>query len=186
MAGSGGALTAYRFPNYERQMISPDWKRFEELAAAIQTELASDARVTPNAKLPGKSGGLRQIDILIEQRAGQYDLRIVVDCKDYKNPVDIKDVESFLGLVSDVGAHKGAMVAANGFTAAAKERAAAAGLDLFRLVDTANHNGAVTSPSRPYMWITRSGSIPLASALRVVESLAEILVICQFCEVTGH
>jgi hypothetical protein len=106
LAGSGGGPTADRFPEYERQMISPDWKRFEELATAIQTELASDARVTPNAKLPGKSGALRQIDILIEQKAGQYDLRIVVDCKDYKNPVDIKDVESFLGLVSDVGAHK--------------------------------------------------------------------------------
>jgi hypothetical protein len=117
----------------------PDWKKFEQLAAAIQSDLAPDAKVTANAKLPGKSGAIRQIDILIEQQAGQFDLRVVMDCKDYRNPADIKDVEAFLGLLSDVGANKGAMVAANGFTTAAKERAAAAGLDLFRLVDTANH-----------------------------------------------
>src|SRR5436190_8121731 len=119
-------------------MDAPDWKKFEELAATIQSDLAPDAKVTPNAKLPGKSGALRQVDILIEQRTGQYELRIIVDCKDYKNPVDIKDVETFLGLLSDVGAHKGAMIAANGFTTAAKERAASAGVDLFRLLDTRN------------------------------------------------
>lgn len=120
-------------------MDVPDWKKFEELAATIQSDLAPDAKVTPNAKLPGKSGALRQVDILIEQRTGQYELRIIVDCKDYKNPVDIKDVETFLGLLSDVGAHKGALIAANGFTTAAKERAASAGLDLFRLLDTGDH-----------------------------------------------
>jgi hypothetical protein len=91
---------------------TPDWRQFEQLAASIQSELAPDAKVTANAKLIGKSGTLRQIDILIEQTAGQYELRIAVDCKDYKDPVDVKDVEAFLGLLEDVGAHKGAMIAA--------------------------------------------------------------------------
>ena len=122
-----------------RTMETPDWKKFEQLAAAIQRELAPDAKITENAKLVGKSGSKRQIDILIEEETGQFKLRIAIDCKDYKNPVDIKDVETFLGLLTDVGAHKGAMVAAHGFTAAARERALNAGLDLFRLVDTANH-----------------------------------------------
>ena len=120
-------------------MATADWKKFEELAASIQAELAPDATVTANAKLLGKSGTLRQIDVLIEQEAGQYKLRIVVDCKDSKQPVDVKAVEAFLGLIQDVGAHKGAMVAANGFTGTAKIRAGAAGLDLFRVIDTADH-----------------------------------------------
>jgi hypothetical protein len=51
-------------------VIIPDWKKFEQLAAAIQRELAPDARVTENAKLMGKSGSQRQIDILIEQETG--------------------------------------------------------------------------------------------------------------------
>jgi Restriction endonuclease len=117
----------------------PDWKKFEQLAAAIQRELAPEARVTENAKLKGKSGSEREIDILIEQEAGQFDLRIAIDCKDYKNPVDVKDVEAFIGLVEDVAANKGAMIASNGFTVTAKSRAIGAGLDLFRLIDTANH-----------------------------------------------
>src|SRR6266550_215998 len=86
-------------------MTSPDWKKFEELAAAIQCDLAPEAKVTENAKLVGKSGTPRQIDILVEQDAGQFDLRIVVDCKDHKKPVDVKDVEAFLGLV-DTANHK--------------------------------------------------------------------------------
>jgi len=118
---------------------TPDWKKFEQLAASIQRDLAPDAKVTENAKLIGASGTPRQVDILIEQEAGQFELRIVVDCKDHKEPVDVKDVEAFLGLVQDVGAHKGAMIAANGFTDTAKARASGAGLDLFRLIDTADH-----------------------------------------------
>ena len=120
-------------------MATADWKQFEELAASIQTELAPDATVTANAKLLGKSGTERQIDVLIEKNTGQYRLRIVVDCKDYRHPVDVKAVETFLGLLQDVGAHKGAMIAANGFTKTAKTRAAAAGVDLFRVIDTADH-----------------------------------------------
>jgi hypothetical protein len=120
-------------------VVTPDWKKFEDLAASIQRDLSPDAKVTPNAKLIGKSGAPRQIDILVEQETGQFKLRIVMDCKDYKFPVDVNDVEAFLGLVEDVGANKGAMVAASGFTETAKVRAVRAGLDLFRLIDTADH-----------------------------------------------
>ena len=52
----------------------------------------------------------------------------------------MKDVEDFLGLADDVGANKGAMVAANGFTEAAKTRAKNAGIDVYRLVDAEDHD----------------------------------------------
>ena len=70
---------------------------------------------------------------------GQYTIRIVIDCKDYKTAVDVKELEAFMGLADDVGANKGAMVAACGFTSTAKRRARDAGIDLFRLVDTNNN-----------------------------------------------
>ena len=63
-----------------------------------------------------------------------------MDCKDYKSPVDVKDVEQFIALVDDVSANKGVMVSANGFTSSAKIRARDAGLDLYRLVDAENHD----------------------------------------------
>jgi hypothetical protein len=118
---------------------APEWREFEKLAADIQRQLAPAARVETNFKLLGKSSGVeRQIDILVEQTVGQYSIRVVIDCKDYKTAVDVKDVEAFMGLAADVGANKGAMVAACGFTSTAKHRARDAGIDLFRLVDTNN------------------------------------------------
>jgi len=81
----------------------------------------------------------RQIDIVVRMKAGQYDLFVAIDCKDYKRKVDVKAVEEFIGLSKDVGANKGAIVAWNGFTDAAKQRARNAGIDLYRLVDAESH-----------------------------------------------
>jgi hypothetical protein len=118
---------------------SPQWKRFENLAADIQRQLAPEARVATNIKLLGKRTGTeRQIDILVEQEVGQYSIRVVIDCKDYKAPVDVKDVEMFMGLVEDVGANKGAIITATGFTSTGKKRAKDAGIDIYRLVDTSD------------------------------------------------
>ncbi|MDZ7637118.1 MAG: restriction endonuclease [Bryobacterales bacterium] len=70
---------------------------------------------------------------------------IVIDCKDYAKPVDVKGVEEFMGLVH-VGAHRAAMVAAQGYTETAKKRAAHdAGIELLRVIDTGDHPWKVTS-----------------------------------------
>ncbi len=133
----------------------PDWKTFEELATEIQRELAPDAVVTPNAKLPGRRSKVqRQIDILVEQKVGQYDVRVVIDCKDYKVPVDLKEVETVIGLVDDVGANKGAIIAAKGFTEGAKARAKEAGIDLYGVIDTAKHKWGsyITVPAVTRDW----------------------------------
>src|SRR5712692_603495 len=112
------------------------WKRFENLVAELQRALARDAVVTQNERIRGKTGALRETDITIRQKVAQFDILIVVECKDYQSPVDVKDVETFSGLLEDVGANKGAMVAPNGFTSTAKALAAMKGIDLFRLLDT--------------------------------------------------
>jgi hypothetical protein len=115
----------------------PQWKKFENLAADIQRQLSPDARVQTNVKMIGKrSGTERQIDILVEQEVGPYSIRIVIDCKDYKEPVDVKDIEMFMGLAEDVSANKGAIITTTGFTSTAKKRAKDAGIDTYRLVDT--------------------------------------------------
>jgi hypothetical protein len=116
------------------------WKRFENLVAQIQRTLAPTAAVAQNERMRGhESQVLREIDISIRQRVGQYELFIAVDCKDYAHPVDVKDVEAFIGLLKDVRANKGAMVGAHGFTEAARNLARASGVDLYRLVDAEEH-----------------------------------------------
>jgi len=122
-------------------MTTPKWRRFEELVKKIQSDLAPGATVTLDVKVPGITSGVdRQIDIAVYQQVGQFNLFIAIDCKDLSNPVDVKDVEEVMGLVQDVGANKGAIVAANGFTKAALKRGKAVGLSLYRLVDTGDHD----------------------------------------------
>ena len=66
-------------------------------------------------------------------------MNIVLECKDYARPVDVKRVEEFQGLLEDVGANKGASVCPMGFTQAAKTRASGLEIDLYSPVDTDPH-----------------------------------------------
>lgn len=116
------------------------FRELELLVAKIQQQLAPEAKIEHNIKLPGRlSETSRQIDVLVSQKIGQYEIRIVIDCKDYKHPVDVKGVEEFLGLVNDVGAQRGVLVCPSGFTAAAKKRAQQVQMDLYSPVDTDIH-----------------------------------------------
>jgi len=117
------------------------WKRFETLVAKLQQEFSPNANVTLNDKIMGRRSGIeRQIDISVRQTIGQFEMLVVIDCKDYSKALDVKSVEEFLGLVDDVGANKGALVASSGFTQTAKTRARDAGVDIYSLVDAEDHD----------------------------------------------
>lgn len=121
--------------------MSKKWQKFESLVAHIQSTFAPEAKITPNEKIRGKrSKTLRQIDIAVRQKIGQYEVFIAVDCKDYRRRVNVKDVEEFIGLAEDVDANKGAIVSASGFSKAAKTRAEDAGINVYRLVDAEKHD----------------------------------------------
>jgi hypothetical protein len=126
----------------EHAAAKPDplWKEFEKLVAEIQRDLAPDAEVTHNVKMKGRdSGQLRQVDVLLRKTVGQYEMTVAIDCKDYAQPVDVKGVEEFQGLIRDIGVTKGAMVCPKGFSEAAKKVAARNLIDLFSPVDTDPH-----------------------------------------------
>ena len=115
-------------------------RELEILVARIQKQLVPDAEVLHDVRLDGrKSKRKRQIDVLVKQMIGQYEIQIVIDCKDYARPVDVKGVEAFYGLLSDVGAQKGVLVCPKGFSDAAKTRAEGWQIDLYSPVDTDPH-----------------------------------------------
>ncbi|HEY5410871.1 MAG TPA: restriction endonuclease, partial [Caulobacteraceae bacterium] len=115
-------------------------RELEILVAKIQAQLAPDAEVLHDVRLPGRlSRRDRQIDVLVKQRIGQYEMTIVLDCKDLSRPLDVKGVEEFQGLVEDVGANKGVLVCPRGFTDTAKTRATGLKIDLYSPVDTDPH-----------------------------------------------
>jgi hypothetical protein len=116
----------------------------ELLVAKIQKQLAPQAEVLHNVKLDGRlTKTKRQIDVLVREKIGQYEIQIIIDCKDYKRPVDVKGVEEFEGLLRDVGAQKGVLVCPKGFTETAKTRAEGLQIDLYSPVDTDAHKWQV-------------------------------------------
>ncbi len=121
-------------------MSDKKWKQFEQLVAKIHANLSPEAKITLNDKILGKKTGKKEIDISIKQNIAQYDLLIAIDCKDYSKPLDVKAVEASMGLFDDIGANQGVIVAANGFSSTALKRGTKAGLKLYRLVDTGEHD----------------------------------------------
>ena len=81
-----------QYPHVSAPKPSPKWKRFEDLVAHIQATLAPGATVERDVKMTGRSGLERQLDICVWMKAGQFDLFIVIDCKDYNGKVDVNDV----------------------------------------------------------------------------------------------
>lgn len=104
-----------------------DWQMYERLAACFQVEAACmDVSVTPNASLLGTLSGVhRQIDILVDARFEEgVERRIIFDAKRRKRKIDVKDVESFEGMMRDVRASRGVLICSSGWTKAAEARAA--------------------------------------------------------------
>jgi len=91
-------------------------------------QLETGLCVTPNAHVVGRITGVRrQIDVLIEARHDtDNSRRIIVDAKRRARKIDVKEVESFRGLMEDVGATHGYLVSPAGHTKAAEKRAQAA------------------------------------------------------------
>jgi hypothetical protein len=114
------------------------WKRFEKKAFDIQKSIsAANTDIKFNDSIPGMDSKTnRQIDISIRTKVGSYPILVIVECKDYKDPVDVKAVEAFVSVVRDVRANKGAMISAKGFTEAARTLAEHHNIDILRLIDT--------------------------------------------------
>jgi hypothetical protein len=125
-------------------MESADYLELEKLVQRIQKGLAPKADVLHNVRLQGRNSGvMRQIDVLVQERIGQFDIKIVIDCKAKKRPVDVKGVEEFYGLIDDVAANKGVLVSPSGFTNSAKTRASKLEIDLYSPFDTDAHKWQV-------------------------------------------
>src|SRR6266511_3891389 len=104
----------------------PAWEIYERLIARLMVDqLGTDVCVTPNARVRGRiSDAVRQIDVLIDARHDtDNSRRIVVEAKKRRRKIDVKDVEALEGLMKDVGATHGYLVAPTGHSPAAEQRA---------------------------------------------------------------
>ncbi len=117
----------------ELGMDMPEWKLYEkQIYAKLKAGVAEDAEVTfdegGRQRLLGRFSGVnRQIDVIVRGTfAGFPDIQtMVVDCKLVRRRLDVTHVEAFAGLLDDVNVALGLLVTAEGFSEAAKRRAAA-------------------------------------------------------------
>lgn len=108
-----------------------DWKEYEQEIENQFRDSYPSAQITRNARVLGKFSKVeRQIDLLIEEQASDFLFRIIVDAKHRGRKIDVADVEQFLGIIRDVEAHTGVLVALEGYTPAAINRAHYDDLDL--------------------------------------------------------
>lgn len=106
---------------------SPDWLLLERCAArfAVENLGGVDVTVMPNARVCGTiSGRQRQVDVLVDARwSVAAESRIIIDAKNRKRKLNIKDVETFEGMMRDCSAPRGILVTPVGWTSAAARRA---------------------------------------------------------------
>lgn len=111
-----------------------DWRDLERLAARIYRELDPKTRVVHNAVAPGTLSEVdRQVDVLVEDP--DSGTRVVVDCKDWKKRVDVRDVGAFASLVEDVQGTCGVLICNRGFSKGARTLARVKGISLCMLHD---------------------------------------------------
>lgn len=101
-----------------------DWKQYEEEILRHFRDEFPNAKITGNAKVVGRLSKVeRQVDVLIDDTLAGFSIRIAIDAKHRGRPIDVADVEAFVGFCSDVDSNKGLMISLNGFTPAAINRA---------------------------------------------------------------
>ncbi|WP_288237028.1 restriction endonuclease [uncultured Alistipes sp.] len=101
------------------------WADYEQEVFCECQRIFRDSTVIKNTHIKGvHSNRQRQIDVLIRNTSiDNIETSIVVDAKHYATKVDIKDVESFIGMLKDVNVDKGILVSEHGFTKSAINRA---------------------------------------------------------------
>lgn len=118
--------------------MTESWKDFEKLVQKIQQELTPHAQVTRDEKIVGQSGSPNQCDVVVRAKVGQFDFFCVIECKDLSEKVGVEMVREFRSKLDDIGAMKGAIVSAKGFTHGAMQFASHYNINLYKLVDAQN------------------------------------------------
>ena len=98
-----------------------NWKEYEKYVFEECMRVFQNCEIQHNIYLDGiYSKRKRQIDIQITDQEGKV---LIIDAKKYNVRVNVKAVESFIGMVKDVGANYGIIISEKGFSKAAINRA---------------------------------------------------------------
>jgi hypothetical protein len=145
---------------YERLLAAT---RYEDFVKATYEVLIDQniGIVHPKKLYVGKKTGHKhEIDVSIELQVAGLSILILIECKHYKNKVEISDVLELAQRIDDVGAHKGVLVSTIGFQPGALKVAEGYGIAL-----------VTTAP----MWSVVSGLTPRSGRSTVVGITLQLL-----------
>lgn len=107
------------------------WRQYEQQILKMFHDKYPNLDILFDQLVDGRhSKTRRQVDILVKYRVADIDCIGVFDCKCYAQHVDVQTIDYMVGFLDDLGAKLGGVVTTKGFSDAAKNRAAAASIDL--------------------------------------------------------
>lgn len=111
-------------------------KELEKLVRLIQESLKDSPHtiIHSNYKIPNTSGRKREIDILIESRINDFNIKIAIECKDYARAVSVDKIEGFNSMCDRIPEiNKKIFVSTNGYQADAINAARDYKIELYQL-----------------------------------------------------
>lgn len=100
------------------------WQDYEQEVYEALRVSYPDADIVRDAKILGRnSKKKRQVDVLIRSNVASFSITIAVEAKYLSRKINVKDVESFEGMMRDIGADHGLLITEAGFSQAAIDRA---------------------------------------------------------------
>ena len=108
-----------------------DWKSFEDFVFELYKQSNHQINIQKNYRTRGKSGRIREVDVLITFGITPHKIVLGVECKYWKDKVDGDVIDVAVGKKNDLGIDKYAIITTKGYESGAESAAKAAGIDLF-------------------------------------------------------
>ena len=100
------------------------WRKYERQVHQELASIFTECDFEFDDRIFGKHSKIdRQIDISIRGKVGGNKILGIIDCKYFATKIDVKIVESFLGMIEDTKANFGLLITNKGYSLAAKNRA---------------------------------------------------------------
>lgn len=128
-----------------------NWKQIEKLTRLIQETLKDipQTKIYSNYKLTNIAGSKREIDILIISSINGMEIKIAIECKDYKTSIPVEKIEAFNSKCLRIhGISKKVFVSTSGYQSDAQKAARDFDIQLYSINDLSKENILLWFPIR--------------------------------------
>ena len=126
-----------------RQSTTSKGRMIEAIVASMHE--AENVKVERNVKVPpvGSQEPTREIDVLLSSQVLGYPVRWAIECKNWKQTIDVPHIDGFVGKLKDMGipSQFGIFVTTSSYSSGAKRQAEKEGIRLLVIKDVLHDLG---------------------------------------------